>query len=106
VPAREQRIAENERLIRDANQDVALETEGLGLDDFEFEFQCACGRDDCDDTVLLTIREYERSHTKPHRFVISPGHAQPAVERVVERHPCFEVVEKLPEYQAFDPTTG
>ena len=103
---RDQRLAENERFIRDANREIEHETEAwLARNaperrDYELELFCACGRPECHEKLLITIGEYEAIHAHAHRFVIVPGHANPEVERVVERRRGFDVVEKLPAFQA------
>jgi hypothetical protein len=103
--ARRKRVVENERLIRESNWEKSLAVGGAGAED-EHEFHCACGRPECDERLLLTIREYRAAHAHPHRFVVAPGHAEPELERVVERHPHYHVVEKLPQYQGHDPTAS
>jgi hypothetical protein len=96
------RIAENERLLRAANEEIELEARddagGRDALDRECEFFCTCGRPSCDETLLLTIGEYERAHASGARFIVVPGHHSAEIERVVERFAAFEVVEKLPEY--------
>lgn len=69
------------------------------LETTEIEFFCACGRADCDETILLTAAEYAAVHEVPHRFIVAPGHETPEIERIVERHPAYDVVEKRPSYQ-------
>jgi hypothetical protein len=97
--ARRRRIVENERLLRDINREIEAEAGGASPDE-ELELLCACGRVDCHERVLVSLAEYEAAHELAHRFVIVPGHALPGIERVVERHDRYWVVEKLPEYQA------
>ena len=105
MDTRLERIAENERLLHEANDEVEL----LALEDdrgkahresTEVEFFCACGRPDCDETLLLTVAQYEAAHVEPHRFVVVPGHETPAIERVVERYETHNVVEKRPGFRA------
>ncbi len=103
--SREERLAENERIIRETNWEI--EREALDRDqppaqapDEEVEFCCACGADSCHEHVLLSVHDYLAAHRRPHRFVVAPGHANPRVERTVERHGGYDVVEKLPQYQA------
>jgi hypothetical protein len=108
---RAQRLAANERFIRDANLEIERQSQELRLEpgapeDYELELFCACGRSDCDERVVISIAEYDRVHSRPHRFVVVPGHANPEVERVVEHARGFDIVEKLPQYQAPDPASG
>ena len=91
------RRAENEVVLREANEEIEREAveeerEG-GRRDPELEFFCACGRPDCDAKLLLTLSEYEAA-SGPDRFIIAPGHASPQIERVVETHDRYLVVEK------------
>lgn len=103
--SRFQRLAENERLIREANEEAELlaldEAARLGhLEEMEVEFFCACGRAACEETILMTVAEYAAVHHAAHRFVVTPAHETLEVERVVERHETYLVVEKRPEFQA------
>lgn len=99
-------VAENERLLREANEEIEREAReeqrqrAARREEMEVEFFCACGRADCDSTLLLTLADYEAAHAAPHRFIVAPGHEDPGVERIVERHDAYFVVEKLPSYAA------
>jgi hypothetical protein len=102
--SRFERIAENERKIREVNEEAELVAADEDLpagtsEDTEIEFLCACGRETCDETLLLTLAEYAGVHKEPHRFIIAHGHETPGVERVVETHPTYLVVEKAPSYR-------
>ena len=48
---------------------------------------------------------YEAVRANPRRFVLLDGHDIPAVERVVERHEGFEIVEKVGESGEIAETT-
>ena len=100
------RQAANERLIREFNYEKNLVDGGEGAPDEELFFYCACGRDDCDRRLCLTIAEYRAAHAAPHRFIVDLDHFTPHIERIAERHPTYLVVEKLPAYQNADPTAG
>jgi hypothetical protein len=101
---RNERIARNERLLRSINWEIAEEglrpPAGEPADEEELVFVCACGRASCSAELLLTVGEYRAVHEQPHRFVVAPGHANDQVERIVEEHPSYWVVEKLAAYQA------
>ena len=102
--ARAQRLAENERILHDANERIGELTEQLRHKGWPgapatAEFFCACGRRDCSDTIRLSLAEYEAAHRQPHRFVVRKGHENPSVERVVQDLPEYTVVEKLPRYR-------
>jgi hypothetical protein len=57
-------------------------------------FFCECGRDDCRAHIELTVRQYEAVRTDFRRFALLPHHLIPDVERVVEDHGNYVVVEK------------
>lgn len=97
--ARLRQVEKNERLLREANEEIEREARedgerGIRREETELEFFCTCGRPGCDAKLLLTLAEYDDAHARPNRFVVAPGHASPAVERVVEEHGTYHVVEK------------
>jgi hypothetical protein len=99
VPVRQdekERIARNEATFRRVNEDI-----GRGRDTADdvtlIGFVCECGQPDCSRLIELTPAEYERLRSHPRRFAVVDGHEIVAVERVVERHERYSVVEKLPE---------
>jgi hypothetical protein len=51
-------------------------------------------RDHCLEQVRLTRAEYEAVRADPARFAVVPGHEKPDVERVVEQHAGYFVVQK------------
>lgn len=100
---RDDRVARNERFIRQINWETADEVlsrpSGQVRDEEELVLLCACGRSDCAAELVITVGEYRGVHAHPHRFVIACGHDNPDVERVVDKQPTYWVVEKLPEYR-------
>jgi hypothetical protein len=90
---REDRVAKNEILFRQVNERI-LEIEGdrWGVD--PVDFMCECGTISCTRVVQLSVKDYERIRSDPTHFGIIPGHELLEVERVVERHPHYFVVEK------------
>jgi hypothetical protein len=86
------------------NRRVAAETEnlmraGMGGRDDTAVFLCTCGRDGCEETLVLSIAEYERVNEQPHRFLVAPGHDAPDVDDVVAREERYWIVEVKPEYR-------
>jgi len=56
---------------------------------------CECSDTGCTAHLSMSPAEYEAVRADPRRFVVLPGHeAGPDVERVVERHEEYLVVEK------------
>jgi hypothetical protein len=105
---RGQRVADNERRIREFNERLEAATatfieEGFASSRRVAEFLCACGRPECSETITLPVEEYRAVHEHPYRFIVVPGHEDTTVERVVERHDGYDVVEKRPQYRADGP---
>ena len=89
----------NEGLLREVNERIEELGEdaqrGWAPDDGRLEFHCECGRN-CGERVTMTLEEYETVREQDDRFVVSPGHSDPAIERVVEETDRYAVVDKLP----------
>ena len=83
----QRRIAENEVTFRQVNE--AIEPRAGTA-----SYVCECGRLGCSDTIELEHAQYEAVRTSFDRFVIRPGH-QTEVDRVVEDHEGYLVVEKV-----------
>jgi hypothetical protein len=86
-----EQLARNEVLFREVNEHIA----GLvGLQDGPLEFLCECSDVRCTNAIELHLEEYETVRTRRKLFVIAPGHEVQAVERVIEEHDRFMVVER------------
>jgi hypothetical protein len=97
VGARDERLAGNEALFREVNERVAEVAEDfveLETTADPVEFTCECGRATCTEPVAMTLVEYEALRAAPTHFAVVDGHELPEIERVVERHPGYLVVEK------------
>jgi hypothetical protein len=90
------RAARNEEIVRDVNRQIE---EGAHLHEVasEMPFHCECGRASCLEKIELRARIYEPILAERYRFVVVPDHVQRQVERVVEEHDGFVVVEKFGE---------
>ena len=93
---RERRFGLNEALFREVNERVRSITEGFGEPLEEVQFVCECGDVGCMERVRLPLSEYERVRSRGRLFVIVPGHEEPNVEAVVEKHEGWAVVRKNP----------
>jgi hypothetical protein len=78
----------NRRRVNEAIERGRLEDTAAG------SFICECGRIGCNVTLTLTRDQYEAVRTSFDRFVVIPGHEQPPVDVVVERHDGYSVVIK------------
>lgn len=96
---RARRIAENETLFRDLNEEVGIVAHAFssGGEQRTFDFLCECGDASCAERVPITLAAYEELRSSPLRFVVVPGHEAPEVERVVETRAAYAVIEKVGE---------
>lgn len=96
MPAREQ-VEKNERLFREVNERIREIGERLarhGGPDEPVSFMCECASTDCTARLDLTLAEYAHVRSDPGWFAVARGHELPELERVVERHERYTVVEK------------
>jgi hypothetical protein len=90
-----ERAEKNEQAFQAHNERRAEIEEQGALDDEELvPFVCECDDPACYKPVSISLVEYERVVKPVDQFVVRPGHEDPAVERVVERHEKFLVVSK------------
>ena len=90
-----ERRALNENVFREVNERLELLGEEFGDD--AVEFLCECADPDCSAALSIPVSAYESVRDHARRFVIVPGHQRVDVERVVEEHPAYLVVEKVGE---------
>ena len=86
-----ERAARNQSLFREVNERI----EDLSHSTTFPSFICECADENCDETIPLTLEEYEQVRSDANRFAVLPGHELPAVERVLEATPRYLVVAKL-----------
>lgn len=84
----EARVGFNESAFRAVNEKMR----GTGGD--PIAFRCECARLGCTELLKLTPQQYEAVRAHPRRYFVTPGHALPDVEAVVERHGHYDVIEK------------
>jgi hypothetical protein len=94
VGAREERLGANEALFREVNERVAEVAEQFMAGGTRVDFSCECGNRGCAEQIAMTLGEYEALRADATHFVVVPGHEVPDIERVVERHAHYLVVEK------------
>jgi hypothetical protein len=106
----ERRLAENEVVFRQLNQQIHRgydETNRLAVEDGQPEFLvspaamdsvlhffCECADEQCISRVQMTVGEYERIHKHPNNFIIVPGHEVASIEEVIDEQPFYTVVRK------------
>ena len=88
---RETRMAANEAFFRALNDRLERETHEAQ----PLIVLCECADEDCTKRIELTRSEYEETRSDPAQFVVAPSHADPEIERVIDRTDRFEMVRKV-----------
>jgi hypothetical protein len=96
MDARQERIGKNEVLFRQVNERLREVAESFSLVAERAEFICECGKSDCMEPVQLTLSDYERVRSNPRWFFVRRGHEARDLERVIEEHEDWDLVEKHP----------
>lgn len=86
-------MAANEARFRELNEGAQERRRETG----DGRFVCECANSGCMTWLVVEATDYERIRRNPLWFIIAPGHDKPEIERVVERHDGYDVVEKPPE---------
>jgi hypothetical protein len=84
--------AKNQSFFREVNERVTEYATGAQA---ILDILCECDDTTCVDPIPVSHDEYEAVRAYPSRFPIHPGHVSPDVERVVERHDRYWVVQKV-----------
>jgi hypothetical protein len=90
----EQRAARNEALFREVNENIARLEERHGTTATEPAYVCECANAGCAEQVAIDPETYRRVRQQPRLFFVRPGHEGPQLERIVERHENYLIVEK------------
>jgi hypothetical protein len=92
------RLIQNELLVRDENkrakQVIQAHTPREEQSDLVIQFYCECSDLSCTERIGLTLQQYQRLHARNDRFIIAVGHQSSTVERIVNSHEGYLVVEK------------
>jgi hypothetical protein len=89
----EERAARNEALFRAVNEEIRDVDRRFGVR--ASSFVCECADDKCILRLSVPADVYTAARASSTRFLVAPGHEDPSLERVVERHNGFFVVEKF-----------
>ncbi len=89
------RAEKNEQAFKGYNERRAAFEDASGAPpDEPVPFVCECDDPACSRAVELPLADYERAVKPIDRFIVVPGHEDPAVESVVEEHDAYLVVSK------------
>ena len=89
----QERMARTEAAFREVNEAIAETAARFEAE--EADFVCECADPQCAHRVTAELEDYEEVRSEATHFLLAPGHHEPAVERVVDRAPEFDVVEKV-----------
>jgi hypothetical protein len=84
----------NETRSRVVNESIQAATDVLGDQAPTDVYVCECGDASCRDPINLSRVEYEAVRAQATWFAIAINHENPELDRVVEEHDGFTVVEK------------
>ena len=89
----EERKARTESAFREVNERIA--ENARRFDAGSTEFICECDDPQCTERVEATLEQYEDVRAHGARFLLATGHGDRSIERIVERRPDFDIVEKV-----------
>lgn len=98
ITRREEAVVRNEARSREQNERVRSSNAAhTWVDPPVPDWSCECGWEGCTKPIRVALEEYEAVRAVPTRFIVAPdeGHVADEVERVVERHADYWVVEKI-----------
>lgn len=84
------REAQNEQRFRAANDPDPLRPAGSAV-----RFVCECAKVECGEFVSCSLGDYMRIRSWGSRFLVAAGHEDLDLERVVERHESWVMVDTL-----------
>ena len=89
----EERLAKNEILFRSVNERLDDLSDAVPWQK-STDYLCECSDTACIESIELRKDEYEHARSRPTVFFVVPGHERPAIEKVIEEHEHFLLVEK------------
>ena len=92
--AHKERLARNEDLFRQVNDNIEDLAGDHGSDAHVYEFFCECSDIGCSARVHMTLAEYGHVRDDPARFVVVKGHVLPEIEHVIERADDHVLIQK------------
>lgn len=95
MSVRDERLEENQRAFREANERLQELAAAAGVRDGTIvPFLCECADEGCLGRVEVTIGEYEATHWHYDYFVILHGHPRMEGEEIIEQNDRYQVVQK------------
>jgi hypothetical protein len=85
--------ARTEALFRDVNERIAESAQRFDAE--RTDFVCECSDPNCTHRLEATLDEYEDVRADGATFMLTPGHEDAEIERIVSAGRRFQVVEKM-----------
>ena len=92
--SRAERVAHNESVFRDANEQLREVFERERDEETRLPFLCECANTKCTQVVLVSLEEYAEVREHPARFLTLPDHEEPETEVVVDEERRYQIVQK------------
>jgi len=92
--SRRDRLVENEKLFRRANERLRERAEGIVEPGRSIPFLCECIDEKCMERIDLTLEDYGKVRSDDDHFVIASGHPRLEGEKIVEKEDGFLIVSK------------
>jgi hypothetical protein len=93
--SREERLGRNESAFRAVNERIVDLRDRQGA--VQFEIVCECSDTACDAPLRISAANYERARSDGTTFIVSAGHEDLTVERVVDQSGGYVLVQKVGE---------
>jgi hypothetical protein len=90
-----ERLARNQALFREVNERLLELSESF--QDGSMHFVCECSSEDCTLTINMNHKEYESVRSHSTFFVIATGHEILEIEKIIDRHDGWTIVQKVAE---------
>lgn len=87
------KMARTEAAFREVNEAIAKTA--ATFDATETDFVCECADPDCAHRITADLDDYDEVRADATHFLVAEGHDASEIERVVERHGDYAVVEKF-----------
>jgi hypothetical protein len=95
MASRHERLEQNQRMFRDANERFEDVVEQSALDGVRpVAFLCECADIECLGRIEITTGDYDAAHIDSDHYVILPGHTTIDGEEIVENNVSYLVVDK------------
>jgi hypothetical protein len=92
----EERIARNNNIFREANEQIRTKADEYQTDIERVPFLCECPRETCTELVRMTLDEYSRVRSNDSHFFTIPDHAdaERPLGSVIQHEQGYVIVEK------------